>query len=668
MTQEPETQDAPTRAVALRSWSDRLEVAAVVTLLLVILFVMVPRYGGRDPGALPLGLIAAGVAFVVCRPWQRLRLRTIAIAASVPLAAYGVCLMSPTGWSGAPVAAAYTLAALCFLTTAAFARSPGRRALVLALMGLAGFDQFRRSFLAWWGGENPGAKMIGTFYWHNQYGTYLAAIALVGAAVAIEGRSRLRVAGWALALVASSGVVLSASRASIALLAGGWIVLGVVAARGTPAKGTLLRCAALPLAVVGAVFLLTSAVLFPGTSGSSPVGGVTSRGVSGETAESSAHFRLEFWRAAVNVAVDRPLAGAGLGGYGTAASEYLPLGMQRSPYAHNVYLQDVAEGGLLLGLPLAASALAVAFAAVRRIAASRAAPGWQLSVAPALAALLLLLHAGLDFDWVYPALFAFVALLGGLTTSGDRDDNGDPLGARRARVVAVAVLVGLAAASTLAVRADEQLATGLAAARRPGSVGRLEALARARPAVFADSRVDAALLVAAVPKDLSTPLRLPESQVRAALHATARRAAIDANLQILRARAMLLLGERDAAIALARGVVSRYGARRVYLVGDLAEILAAAGEREQAAATVLSGLAKELQPAYPAPDQAWSNVAVLAGVVGPDDPRARCAVAIATRALGPPPLGLRLPSAALVAEPVGCSSVLRLPGSPRAQV
>ncbi|HVE94439.1 MAG TPA: O-antigen ligase family protein [Acidimicrobiales bacterium] len=645
------------RQVSVSSLLDALPAATVVA---VTLFYAVPRYGGRDPGVLPWTLAVATAALLMARPWRALQSWQLGAAAAVPAAALAVSLLSPVGWSGVDVAAAYALAAASFVTVAAYARTVGRRVALLCIVGVAGFDQLRRAFLPWWGGESPDAKMIGTFYWHNQLGIYLAAVALVGCALAVEGRGPLRAGGWALAVVAAAGVVLSTSRASMGLLLLGWLAIGLLAARSRPRSGAIARWAGLALTAAALLFLLTSSLFFPGSPAStSPIAGTVAR-AAGESAGSSAAYRWEFWKAAGRVVVDHPVTGSGFGGYRTAASEYLPLGMQRSPYAHNMYLQGVAEGGLLFALPLGFAAIALTVALCRRaLAGTGVAAGWWSTTGPALGALVLLLHAGMDFDWVYPGLLAALAVLAGialgsapLAQTGSED--AEKVTAGR---VLTAVLLVLALGATAGARRQQGLTSRLAAADH----ARLVRLAEHGGGPFADTRVHAALLAAAVPVGGARDLRMPASAVRHALSATRRRAAVDANLQMLRAQILVSLGEADQGVRLAAEVVRTQVARRPFLLASYGLLLASAGRPLQARAALLGGLTARLTPTYPARADAWRIVRALQVVSGPTDPTAACAVQLAVAAYGAAPTAIDLQPAPRVTAGTDCRSLLARP-------
>lgn len=63
-------------------------------------------------------------------------------------------------------------------------------------------------------------------------------------------------------------------------------------------------------------------------------------------------LRLANWKVAFNIIKDYPLLGVGLGNYGVVFPKYYTPDMQPSQFAHNSYLQTIAEIGIFPGLLL----------------------------------------------------------------------------------------------------------------------------------------------------------------------------------------------------------------------------------------------------------------------------------------------------------------------------
>jgi O-antigen ligase len=111
------------------------------------------------------------------------------------------------------------------------------------------------------------------------------------------------------------------------------------------------------LAVGYLAFLLVGAVVWAGASEAAGRFALATSDASG---------RLGAWRDTVHIIQDFPAVGTGLGGYGQAMLVYQTANRDMFyAHAHNDYLQVMAEGGLLVGLPV----LWCAVMLVRQIAA-----------------------------------------------------------------------------------------------------------------------------------------------------------------------------------------------------------------------------------------------------------------------------------------------------------
>jgi O-antigen ligase len=594
--------------------------AAVAWLGLVAVSV---RAGGRDPHALLVGLAALVPALLVLRPGRNVPLRAWAVAAAVPLAAAVSCAASPRGWAGAGDVALWTYAALLFLVTRAYATTTARKTAVALAVAALGVHQVNAALIPWLGGGDPGRPMIGTFYWHNQFAAWTAAAALAGGAAALLGRRYVALAGGAAFGVCATGVLLSTSRATLALLALAWLALGAAAVRARRTRGAA-RWAAASLAVPLLATLLTGPLAFD--AGGSALG-ATGRRAAAESVSGNAAYRLDYWRAAVAVTAEHPLTGTGAGGYRTAALDHLPAGMQGSPYVHNGLLQAFAEGGLPLGLALAAAVSCAAWTCLRRSReALRANDFARLGLAAA--ALVLMAHALVDFDTAYAALPALAALaVGGLGAVRPVTARAATRPAHRVPTAAVAalLLLGLgAAALDDAVRAT-------AGRVRPGdAVAARDAFsAEALP----DARVGAAVLNAAA---VDGRLTLPEDVVRRALRETATLTGVDAALALRRLAVEALLGDHTAADR-AAAVVATRRERRPFLVTLYAEVLIAAN-RPDGSTEVRTEVERRAVPGYARPAEVWDLVGWLIRRGTAQD--AGCAVTLATKAFGPPPEAL----------------------------
>jgi O-antigen ligase len=373
--------------------------------------------GGRDRWSQTIAIVLALVAFVVVRPWRSLTTRSLVLGACVSVAPVIVCLLDPTHWFGASQAATYAYSAALFLTVKAYARDAQRRTLALAVVLGAGVAQMAWALIPWIGGGEPSVLLVGTFFWYNQLAAFLLAPAVIGAGLAAVGSGALRIAGLLAAVLGSAGVVLSTSRASMALLAVGWLLVGVMAvwrAEGLRRRGlTGLRW----LAAAGVAGLLT--VTLPGppffAHRVSALAATSVRG-SGQSLSQNGGFRLQFWQQALHVFSHHPLTGAGFSSFGRQAALVDPRA-GHSALVHSGLVQPLSDGGLLLGGPFLLVCLLVGLGLLRRLRPDTwHAEGGSVTLL-ALGSLLLAAHSAIDFDWTYPSLMALAAILSALALS-----------------------------------------------------------------------------------------------------------------------------------------------------------------------------------------------------------------------------------------------------------
>jgi O-antigen ligase len=141
-------------------------------------------------------------------------------------------------------------------------------------------------------------------------------------------------------VIMAVGLVLSSSRSGLASIIVAVASLGVFAARQH--RGRVKR-------VLPALYLALVVIVAVGWVG---LGRTIARF---EDARQELGERTTAWKDTLQIARDFPIAGAGLGGYGTAMLVY-QTAERHSIYvqAHNDYLQVLAEGGALVVLPIMA--------------------------------------------------------------------------------------------------------------------------------------------------------------------------------------------------------------------------------------------------------------------------------------------------------------------------
>lgn len=365
--------------------------------------------GGRDPWALTRAAVVVLAALVAAKPWERLRAGSLALAAMVAVAALAVCLVTPPGWFDATRASAYGLAAGAFVAVASYARSVRRAYLIGGIVAAAGAVQFCWSFVAWWGGRDQSMPMVGTFYWHNQFAAFLLAPAIVALALLVRNRAPWRLVGWVVAPLATAGIVYSSSRGGLGILIAGWLVIGVLACRVKPNRGALVRWLAASALAAGVTLAISGPPFF--ASSSSPFAATQARASGGDTADANSAYRVRMWHEAVVVFGHHPAVGVGYGALETSAVKLTPASWPRSPLAHDDYLQALAEGGLLLGVPFLAACAAIGFGLLRSFRSRAGRRALDVRTGLIVGALALMAHAVIDFDWTYPALFTLVAIV-----------------------------------------------------------------------------------------------------------------------------------------------------------------------------------------------------------------------------------------------------------------
>jgi O-antigen ligase len=450
------------RPPLIRTWAalGRLQRAdiPVVALLAWWLTRLTWDGGGRDLHVTSAGAVLAAVAVVVVRPDRCLSRIQLGLATSVALGAWIVVATSPTGWGGANDAASYTVAAATFLAISAWAADDSRRMVVAVAVVVAAGAEFSQAWLPWWGLRDPSAPMFGTFYWKNQFAIFLSPGVILGAWCLTSARLRLlQWVGWVVMPLSAAGIVYSASRAAELAAAVG--LLALAAALAVTRRWTeLARWAGGVAAAVGITWILTGPPFF---SNRAPLAGST-------LAESASFVtngteRFEDWHRALDVFRHWPLSGAGFHSFLAASSTVTTYHDSNvTAFAHNGYLQAFSDGGLILGLPLAVAAILVGGACLRLIARDVRARQVTIATGVGLAALILLLHSGMDYDWSYPALFAEAAILAAWVCSAgrvppQRESVGRPAspgpvetGARRIAVVLIIAALGAAVAGAWA--------------------------------------------------------------------------------------------------------------------------------------------------------------------------------------------------------------------------
>jgi len=586
--------------------------------------------GGRNAGSLAFGLAATLPGLLLLLPGAvasgRLRGWVVVLGLLLPGTALVVCLTAPTGWAGGPDIAAYAYAPLLAMLVFVYAStSPARRILVGALICLAGLAQFVQGWLPWWRIDAQ-QIMTGTFHWHNQFATSLLPAALIGLAFLLWRVPRVQALGWVVPPLCVAGVILSTSRASLAALLVGWVLVGALAVRtSADRRRALVLFVAVSLLAALVTALLCSQLFFDQSH--SPFAHAR---MDSNTLSSAAGCRLDFWRQGIVTFSHWPISGAGFHSFATAATYLSPVGWgTRSPWIHNGYLQAFSDGGLILGLPLLVATGLAIWLSVRllwvvarwspdrpgrsSVTDSGASPmttrhrlpteGWVAAAGP-IALLLLLAHSLMDFDWSYPALFAEAGILVGLVAAVPRQPaptkalasaRGDTRLAPPERPkpwVVWTLTVACLATATFAITVDfirrQDVEAFNAAAQKASPAQGVTALLAASQRPLADYEPAAAILRKAADNHVPVPRQI----VLDALDQTARAGTADPSLQLLRAQVQAdVLGQREQAIADSEPLLSELAGRPEY-APNIARVLVAVGQQAKARDVLLQALSQ----------------------------------------------------------------------------
>jgi hypothetical protein len=150
----------------------------------------------------------------------------------------------------------------------------------------------------------------------------------------------------------------------------------------------------------------------------------------------SGNGRYDLWRVAWRDAESHPVLGSGAGSYERYFLQHQPASVSRVRDAHGLYIETLAElGPFGLALLVVALLVPLAVAVRRRLSFTGAAAG---------AYVVLLVHAGTDWDWELPAVTLAGLLCAGALVVGDRR-SGRPVGGAWSRGVVVAAVVAAGA-------------------------------------------------------------------------------------------------------------------------------------------------------------------------------------------------------------------------------
>jgi O-antigen ligase len=327
----------------------------------------------------------------------------------------------------------WTLAGLAFWLAYVIAGEPkGRRWLVNAYLVSAGL--FAGVALGMYLVSDYD-RLTGVFYWPNPAAAYLMPawlLALDRLRRAVLSSAILSRGVWlwgGLSTLIALSFLLTSSRASFVVFGFVLVIYLVIAQLNRRAWLTFVFSFLIAFVLSILLGWLSSQI---GHTRSTVVPGSRSADVAAGSSRSVSD-RLHYAQSAFEMWWDHPVGGVGAGAYGDVHPQYQRQVESASSNAHNLYLQVLAELGLLGAVALAGLILFIGFGML---------PGMIRApelVPAALGLLALALHFGMDIDADYPSLLMLAAVLAGLLVTPWRRERRAPV--RWAWLVGVVVLV-----------------------------------------------------------------------------------------------------------------------------------------------------------------------------------------------------------------------------------
>jgi hypothetical protein len=435
LTESPVAEDLP---LARRMATPAADVIAV-GLLAAALIGMAFQDGGQHPvRVFPVAILGLLAVPVASRQLHRLRrpVALLLVVWSVGLTLSFTFAAERTDFVH-PMLVLSLMPILALATLYVWERPFGPVAL-LVILGLGFGASWGHGFLDWLGVIETPVDSLGppprwreeawmAVSWHNQSGMLMAAYGLLFTGIALFGRPKVAVAAGAVTAAGLAATWLSASRGALLAAIVGVGVVAIMSARSAGLRTTVLRVALLTL--VTATLAVALLATQPSPEPRSIAGPIAER----EDVTSPTHVALRFhhWAGAWNMFIDRPVTGQGPGSYLEIAPEHTSPQGNLTAHAHNVYLEALAEGGVVFGLPVLGVAVGGAILVLTALTAwdvpteHRRPPGAgdgdprehlrrQLAAGAAAALAALGIRAGFDFDWAYlvlAALFAVCAMV-----------------------------------------------------------------------------------------------------------------------------------------------------------------------------------------------------------------------------------------------------------------
>ena len=209
----------------------------------------------------------------------------------------------------------------------------------------------------------------------------------------------------AVAAVLLLGIIYSLSRMGFLAALCSLLVMGILAlSPGLSARGKFLIVGSITLSIMISFVFLPPDQLIVRFARISSVEGIT------------AEDRVLLWRETLDLIAAYPLFGCGLGGYGSAFLKHkVSVPLVSSAYAHNDYLQILAELGII-GFVIAAALMLAILAKAVRAALQNSDPNSRcLALACVGAIVAILVHSLVDFNLYIPANAVLLAWISGIS-------------------------------------------------------------------------------------------------------------------------------------------------------------------------------------------------------------------------------------------------------------
>ena len=258
--------------------------------------------------------------------------------------------------------------------------------------------------------------IVGTFPHHNPFGIYLSMLFITVWGYNLKNNSK---ENWLISLILMIALLLSASRGAIICTAIALPFILICTEKKDLLKqvSKTIICLMIGIALTYAVITCATIIQNYKKTGAinininSQVSINANNLVRAQDFETSAvGGRLEFWRVAYKLWLNKPVNGYGLGSYFSAY--YIEYGGNNwySRFAHNYYLQTAAELGIIGVILLLSFFLVCLIKIIKGIKNGSNSEFLPFTFAACLA---FILHIGIDFSWNYPgALIIFFILLG----------------------------------------------------------------------------------------------------------------------------------------------------------------------------------------------------------------------------------------------------------------